>query len=109
MAFSGVEESSAPKIWERLDELMPEIASANEPYWLGTQVFVSLVDAITGSVTASRVYQLCADLTDRYELRPQERGETEAVMRQAASEWLAIKEDRAARERYLHRWLSQRE
>ena len=85
-AFSSMDETSAPEMWERLDQLMAQIAHAKEPYTLGTQVGECVLDAITESVIASRTYQLWAGLTDRYELRPGERGETEVLMRRAASE-----------------------
>lgn len=92
-------------LWDRLDELMVQIASAGEPYAIATEVGGCVLDAITESVAASRVYQVWAKLTDRYELRPDERGETEAVMREAAREWLAVKHDDAARDRYLDHWV----
>jgi len=95
-------------LWDRLDELMVQIASASEPYSIATEVGGCVLEAITESVTASRVYQVWAELTDRYELSPDERGETEAVMRRAARDWLAVKHDDAARDRYLDHWLDGR-
>jgi len=57
------------------------------------------------SVRASRVYELWAGLTDRYELAPdEERRETEALMRRAASGWLAVNQDSVAPDTYLDRW-----
>jgi hypothetical protein len=92
-------------MWERLDELMVQVASADEPYGLGGEVCGCVLSAVASSVDASRVYQVWAELTDRYELRPDERGETEELMRRAAREWLAASHEEAARERYLDHWL----
>ena len=90
--------------WEKLGALMTQIATATEPYWLGIDVMGCVVDAITVSATANSVYLIWAELTDRYELKVEERPEAEAEMRRAASEWLAIRHDAVARERYLDRW-----
>ena len=91
-------------ILENLDALMAQIATANEPYWLGANVLECVVDAITVSATANSVYLIWSELTDRYELKVEERPEAEAEMRRAASEWLAIRHDATARERYLDHW-----
>jgi hypothetical protein len=91
-------------MWERFDALMAQIATNNEPYWLGTNVLGCLVDAIAESTTANSVYLIWADLTDRYEQKVEERPGAEAEMRRAASEWLAVSHDAAARERYLDHW-----
>jgi hypothetical protein len=97
-------EAQEAAMWERLDSLMAQIATANEPYWLGTEVLGCVVDAITVSATANSVYLIWASLTDRYELKVAERPEAEAEMARAASEWLATTNDAAARERYLDHW-----
>jgi hypothetical protein len=89
---------------DRLDELMVQIAGASEPYWIANEVGGLLLDAMTESVAATSVYLIWASLTDRYELKPKERTEAEGEMRQAASEWLVVKDDAAARDRYLDHW-----
>jgi hypothetical protein len=84
---------------------MVRIADAEEPYLLGTEVGGCVLDEIVKSVVASRVYRLWGGLTDMYELRPEARRETEALMRRAATEWLAVRDDDAARDKYFDRWL----
>ena len=93
-----------PETHRRLNALMAKIASAREPYWLGIEVSGCLYDAIVTSADASRVYQVWGELTDRYELRPEERAETDALMRRAANEWLSVESNAAARDEYLDRW-----
>jgi len=44
-------------------------------------------DYLTTSVIASRLYQVWGDLTDRFELKPEERAEALDAMKQAAGEW----------------------
>lgn len=100
-----MDETSATEMWERVDALMARIADAEEPYPLGTDVGGCVRDEIVESVVASRVYRLWGGLTDMYELRPEERREAEALMRRAATEWLAVKDDGAARDKYLDHWL----
>ena len=99
------EKPSATEIWERVDALMTQVAMEDEPYALGTEVGGCVVDEIAESVVAARVYQLWGCLTDMYELRPGERRETEALMRRAATEWLEVKDDDGARDKYLDHWL----
>ena len=100
-----MDETSATEMWERVDSLMVRIADAEEPYLLGTEVGGCVMDEIVKSVVASRVYRLWGSLTDMYELRPEERREAEALMRRAATEWLAVRDDDAARDKYFDRWL----
>lgn len=105
--YRRVDESGTPESWKRLDELMMHIAAAEEPYWLGIKVLSCLAEALTASVVASGLYQLWGDLTDRYEAQSEdERDETRALMRQAASEWLGVKGDDVARDTYLDRWVA---
>ena len=99
-----MDEPPAAESWERFDHLMAQITTENEPYRLGIDALGCLSDALTRSPVVDRAYRLWGELTDRYELRPEERGATEALMRHAASEWTAAQDD-AARGRYLDRWL----
>jgi hypothetical protein len=89
----------------KLDQLMAQIARAKEPYWLAIEAMGYVVDAIPQSLTASDVYRLWGELSDRHELRPEKDTDTEVLMRRAASEWLETKDDPVARDRYLDRWL----
>lgn len=62
------------------------------------------VDYLTTSVIVSRLYQVWGDLTDQFELKPEERAEALNAMKQAAGEWIAARDDAAARASYLDRW-----
>lgn len=89
--------------WHAFNDLMAQIESADEPYWLSVRMRF-LIDAMIDSVIASRLYQIWAALGDRYEQRPDERDEADALMRSAARQWLTVKDDESARERYLDHW-----
>ncbi len=92
-------------MWKAFDELMVQIASATEPYWLAAEVGGCVVDAIIDSLPAEYVYLIWASLTDRWERKPDERRDAEAQMRRAATEWLAVRNDAVSRERYFDHWL----
>jgi hypothetical protein len=92
-------------MWEGLDALMEQIASAAEPYRIAARVGGCVLDAIVDSVPAEYVYLVWVGLTDRWELKPDQRVEAEKEMRRAASEWLAAMHDDAARDRHLDHWM----
>ena len=100
-----MDESSAQGVSDELDRLMARIARTEDPYSLGIEAMGAVVDAIPHSLIASHVYRLWGELTDRYELKPEKRFETQGVMRCAAGEWPATKDDPIARDRYLDHWL----
>jgi hypothetical protein len=101
----SVDEPQDAGMWERLDALMVEIAAATKPSPIASEVGGCVLDAITESVPAEYVYLIWAGLTDHWELKPDERTEVEALMRRAATEWLAVAHDDAARDRYLDHWM----
>lgn len=102
---SQADESRDMEMWARLDELVAKVGWAREPYGLGLQVMSCAIDAAAESGDASRVYELWGGLTDRYELRPGDRGHTEDLMRIAASEWSAVRNGDEPVHTYLERWL----
>jgi len=89
----------------RVDGLIELLTAADEPYWLAVNVMGAARDALVTSLTACHHYRIWAALTDRYELKPDERPEAVAQMQRAALEWLAASDDAAARERYFDKWL----
>jgi transcriptional antiterminator Rof (Rho-off) len=93
-----------PQTREAFNAHAKKVASASEPYWLAVELRACLDDAIIDSVEASRLWHIWAELEDRYELRPEARPEAQDLMRRAASEWLAVQTNAAAREAYLDRW-----
>lgn len=92
----------------RVDVLIESLVEADEPYWVAIEVMGAASDALVTSRTASHHYRMWAALTDRYELEPNERAKAVADMQRAASEWLRIKDDSDARERYFDKWLYDR-
>jgi len=87
-----------------LDDRIVAVATADEPYWVACEVQGYAVDYLTESIVASRLYQIWAALTDRYELRPAERDDACAEMRRAAHGWSAVKDEPGEREAYLDHW-----
>jgi hypothetical protein len=61
-------------------------------------------EALVTSITACHHYRMWRELTDWYELKPDERSQAVAAMRRAATDWLSVKDDAAAQERYFERW-----
>lgn len=89
---------------EELDNRIAAVGSADAPYEAALRVSGCAVDHIVESVVASRIYQIWAELQDRYELKPAERAEAIDAMRRAAQEWASAKDDVATREAYLDHW-----
>lgn len=61
-------------------------------------------EALVTSITACHHYRMWRELTDWYELKPDERSQAVAAMRRAATEWLGANDDAAARQRFFERW-----
>jgi hypothetical protein len=80
------------------------VATAREPYEAALEVMGCAVDYLTESTVASRLYQIWAALTDRFDLRPTERDDACAEMRSAAAGWLAAKDEPGRRDAYLDHW-----
>ena len=78
---------------------------ADEPYRVAVEVSNAASEALLTSLTACQHYRTWAALEDWDELTPDERPEAVAAMRRAATQWLIVKEDAAARERYFDDWL----
>ena len=80
-----------------------------QAYWLGSDVSsrdcLGSSDAMVASTDVTHGYLIWAALTDRWELKPDERAEAASAMRDAASEWLTVKDNAAARHAYLDRWM----
>jgi hypothetical protein len=107
-----VEEASVPAAWGRFDELMMLIAACRDDeqtYWLGSDVSsrdcLGSSDAMVASTDVTHGYLIWAALTDRWELKPVEQAEAARAMREAASEWLTVKDDTTTRRAYLDRWM----
>lgn len=99
---SGADEDETIR---RVDDLIETLPEADDPYWVAIEVMGAASEALVTSRTAVHQYRLWAALTDRYELRPNERREAVADMRRAALEWLEVKDDPDARARYFETWL----
>ena len=87
-----------------LDGRIAAVADARNPYWAAVKVMTAAGEYLVTSVTASRLYQVWASLTDRYELHPEDRPDALREMHRAANEWLAARDSSAAREAYLDHW-----
>jgi uncharacterized membrane protein len=91
-----------------LDDLHTAIAAvsrAQDPYWAAVELHGVCAGLMESFGVAYRLYWLWATLTDRYELRPDQRPAVEATMVRAADEWFLVEADREARDAYLERWL----
>ena len=77
----------------QLDDLIAAVATASNPYEASSFVLGCAVDYLVTSLTASRLYQVWAALHDWFDLNAAERPDALAAMRQAAGEWVAVKDD----------------
>jgi hypothetical protein len=102
---SGLSDANEADTLRRVDALIELLPASDEPYWVAVDVMGAASGALVTSLTASHHYRIWAGLTDRYELKPDERPETVAEMLQAASEWLTVKDDAGARRSYFDKWL----
>ncbi|MDP1849814.1 MAG: hypothetical protein Q8K79_18655 [Solirubrobacteraceae bacterium] len=88
----------------RLAALADSLGTADEPYWTANDVMAAASDALITSRTACDLYHLWAGLTDWYELKPDDREAAVAAMRRAATEWIAVMDEPAARAAYFQKW-----
>lgn len=88
-----------------LDALIAQAPTAEDPYEVGLAIMSAAVEPMLTSDIASRQYVLWGGLTDRLELKPEEGADALTAMRQAATEWQAVKDDSTARDEYFDRWL----
>lgn len=86
---------------EAIDERIIAVATADDPYWAATEIGSAAIHHLTRSRVATSLYLICAELTDRYELNPDEREAAVAAMVQASTEWARAKDDPDARDAYL--------
>ncbi len=87
-----------------LDRAIGAVATAKDPYEAAVSVSGVAGEHLVTSVVASRLYQIWRELEDRWELKPDERAEALALMRRAATEWLAVKDHATPRSSYLDHW-----
>jgi hypothetical protein len=99
---SDAEEAETLK---RVDGRIAEVLTADEPYWAAVAVADAASESLVTSNQASHHYRIWMALTDRYELKPDERREAVADMQRAATEWIAANADDAARARWFDQWL----
>lgn len=98
-------ESNADEMLQALDAAIGTVARADEPYWPATELAGLASSLMTEFGVAYRLWCIWTALTDRYELKPEERPEALAAMDRAAGEWMTIATGDAAREEYLERWM----
>ena len=88
----------------KVDALVESLPSADEPYCTAIRVAGAASDALITSLIACDLYHLWSGLADWYELKPDDREAAVAAMRRAATEWLTVKEEPAARAAYFDNW-----
>ena len=101
-----MDELDRPKALVELDAVIAKVATADDPYVVVvSELCGCALEATSTSEIAYRLYRLWAELSDWQELRPESKPEADAAMRRAATEWVAVKDDATARDRYLDHWL----
>jgi hypothetical protein len=91
-------------MWVRVAELMGRCATATDPYPIASEIQGCVLDAMPRSIDATSIYLILGALGDMHDLKPEARQKAEALMGRAANEWRAVKDDDAARARYLSDW-----
>ena len=89
----------------RIDALVESLPAADEPYWVAVEIMGVASEALVTSIRACQHYEIWAALTDRYELKSDERPQAVAAIRRAAAEWLGVKDDPVASDEYFDQWL----
>jgi hypothetical protein len=87
-----------------LDEVIGAVATASDTYWAAVEAKARAGDHLETSVVSCRLYLVWAALTDRYELKPNERPDALDQMRQASREWIAAVDNPETRDDYLDHW-----
>lgn len=72
-------------------------------YWRAVDVFSRLGHASPDDAPG-RLYIVWAELTDAWELKPEQRPETERVIREAAREFISVADSPGELDGYLTRW-----
>lgn len=88
----------------RIDEAIASLLNASDTYWAAVAIASAASDGLMHSGLACDHYAIWSELTDWYELKPDERSAAVAAMQRAAAEWLTAKDDDAQRT-YFQRWL----
>jgi hypothetical protein len=98
----GDSSSLDPKVSTEARESCSQLLQPDgDVYWRAVDVFNVFGRALPD---ADRLYVVWGALTDRWELEPEQRMETEAVMRDAAKEFLSATESASALDAYVWRW-----
>jgi hypothetical protein len=98
-------EPTAEEMLEALNGAIAAVVHADEPYWAAVEVNGLASSFMTEFGLGYRLSCMWSELTDWYELKPEERSEAVAAMRRAAGEWSDIAAGDAGRDAYLDRWM----
>jgi hypothetical protein len=94
-----------PDTMEELDVLVAQVVTSADPYDVANQVCVCAMGATKTAEIAWDAYLVWAALTDVWE--DKQDAEADALLRQAATEWIAAEND-VQRHEYLDRWMYER-
>ena len=93
------------EVLRRIDEAIAALPKAEDCYRAAADIATAASDGLTISLPACHHYAIWSELTDRYELKPDERAAALDAMRRAADEWLTAKDDAVQRTKYFEKWL----
>lgn len=93
-----------PETTQRLADIIARLQESEQPGRLASEVMGALVDSLTVSVVASRLYMIWARLSDFYDLRPDQRANAVRLILGAAGEWLQVAQEQAGCDAYLTHW-----
>jgi hypothetical protein len=96
----------SPTAWGQARDLAARLIdqeSDENVYWRGVDM-QALVSAHLPDDAPGRLYVLWAELTDLWELDPERRSESVALLREASQEFLALSETPNDLNAYLTRW-----
>lgn len=91
-------------IWDEIDRLMLQMIDADDPYQLGLSAMGAAMLGTSKSDLQGGVYLIWGSLTDGVELHPEDSAKYLTLMRQAAEEWLGLKDDEARRQ-WIDHWV----
>jgi hypothetical protein len=92
-------------VWDEIDGLMAQIMDGDDPYPVGLKaISVAMSRANSESDLLGGIYLIWGSLTDGVELHPEDSPKYLQQMRQAAEEWLDLRDDDARRQ-WIDHWV----
>ncbi len=100
-----MDEWGRPTTVEELDALIEQVPTSDDAYAVAWEVWGGTMGVAGTSEVGHALWLLWGGLTDWAEAGTDQEADAHEAMRRAATEWAAVKDDPAGRDRYFDHWL----